>query len=145
MANHPALQPVARAGDDPTVRRLRELAAQEATATKQRLATRTTAARLFSGAVARLAESKATWERSQAEAQRAQAEALEDLLASGLEPGEVTELPGMSKKELRSLRAATRERPTEAIRPMNGSVALEKQSTHLATAYTPPLERPRAL
>ena len=65
MANHPALRPVARVGDDPTVRRLRELAAQEAAATKERLATRTAAARLFSGAVARLAETKAAWERAQ--------------------------------------------------------------------------------
>ena len=75
MTNRPTLQPIARVGDDPTTRRLRELAAQEAAATKERLATRTAAARLFSGAVARLAEAKAAWERAQAEAQRAQAEA----------------------------------------------------------------------
>ena len=58
MANRPTLQPTARVGDDPTIRRLRELAAQEAAATKERLATRTAAARLFSGAVARLAETE---------------------------------------------------------------------------------------
>ena len=68
MANHSTPQPIARVGDDPTTRRLRELAAQEAAATKERLATRTAAARLFSGAVARLAEAKAAWERAQAEA-----------------------------------------------------------------------------
>ena len=109
MANHPTLQPTARVGDDPTIRRLRELAAQEAAATKERLATRTAAARLFSGAVARLAETKAAWERAQAEAQRAQAEAVEDLLGSGMQLGEVAELLGISKRELRSL-CATRPR-----------------------------------
>ena len=56
MANRPTLQPTARVDDDQTIRRLRELAAQEAAATKERLATRAAAARLFSGAVARLAE-----------------------------------------------------------------------------------------
>ena len=114
MANHPTLQPIRRVGDDPTTRRLRELAAQEAAATKERLATRTAAARLFSGAVARLAEAKAAWERVQAEAQRAQAEAVEDLLGSGLQPGEVAELLGISNRELRSLRATKRERTTKA-------------------------------
>ena len=49
MANHPTPQPVARVGDDPTIRRLRELAAQEAAATKERLATRTAAARCSPG------------------------------------------------------------------------------------------------
>ena len=44
MTNRPTLQPIARVGDDPTTRRLRELAAQEAAATKERLATRTAAA-----------------------------------------------------------------------------------------------------
>jgi hypothetical protein len=37
MTNRPALRPVAAAGDDPTVRRLRELAAQETAATEARL------------------------------------------------------------------------------------------------------------
>ena len=129
MANRPTLQPIARVGDDPTTRRLRELAAQEAAATKERLATRTAAARLFSGAVARLAEAKAAWERAQAEAQRAQAEAVEDLLGSGLQPDEVAELLGISNRELRSLRATTPARPTKASGPMNGSAALETQST----------------
>jgi hypothetical protein len=73
-------------------------------ATKERLATRTAAARLFSGAVARLAEAKAARDRVQAEAQRAQAEALEDLLGSGLQPDKVAELFGISNRVLRSLR-----------------------------------------
>jgi hypothetical protein len=125
-------QPIARVVDDPTTRRLRELAAQEAAATKKRLAVRTSAAGLFSRAVARVAETKAAWERAQAEGRRAQVKAVEDLLGSGLQPDDVTELLGMSKKELRSLRAATRERPRKAS-VMNGSVALEAQSTHLAS------------
>ena len=102
----------------PTTRRLRELAAQEAAVTKQRLATRTAAARLFFGAVARLAEAKAAWERAQAEARRAQAEAVEDLVGSGLQLGEVAELLGISNRELRSLGAATPARP-KRTRPSN--------------------------
>jgi hypothetical protein len=128
MANRPTLQSRPGAGDDPTIRRLRELAAQEATATKERLATRTAAARLFSGAVARLAETKAAWARAQAEAQGAEAEAVEDLLGSGLQPDEVAELLGISNRELRSLRGATPARPTKASDRMNASVALEPQA-----------------
>ena len=134
MTNLSVLQPTARVGDDPTTRRLRELAAQEAAATKERLATRTAAARLFSGAVARVAETKAAWERAQAEAQRAQAEAVEDLLGSGLQPDDVAELLGMSKKELRSFRATTRRRPTKASGPMNGSIGIRRvKDEHLAS------------
>jgi hypothetical protein len=81
-----------RGDDNPTTRRLRELAVQEATVTKQRLATRTAAARLFFGALARLAEAKAVWGRAQADARRAQAEEVEDLVGSGLAFGEVAEL-----------------------------------------------------
>ena len=49
MANGGTLDPGTRGRDHPTTRRLRELAAQEAAVTKQRLATRTAAARLFFG------------------------------------------------------------------------------------------------
>ena len=112
MANrHYTLKPHSAVSDDPTIRRLRELAAQEAAATKERLATRTAAARLFFGAVARLAEAKAAWERAQAEAQRAQAEAVEDLLGSGLQLGEVADLLGISNRELRGLHAMTPDPP----------------------------------
>ena len=75
--------------------------------------------------MARLAETKAAWERAQAEAQRAQAEAVEDLLGSGLQLGEVAELLGISNRELRSLRATMPERPTKASGPINGAMALE--------------------
>ena len=122
MANRSTHQPITRIGDDPTTRRLRELAAQEAAATKDRLATRTAAARLFSGAVARLAEAKAPWERVQAEAQHAKAVAVEDLLGSGLQPGEVAELLGISNRELRSLCATRHDRSIEASGPMSRSV-----------------------
>ena len=107
MANEGTLHPGTRGDDHPATRRLRELAAQEAAVTKQRLATRTAAARSFFGAVARLAEAKAAWGRAQAEARRAQAEAVEDLVGSGLQLGEVAELLGISNRELRSLGAAT--------------------------------------
>ncbi len=65
MANRSTLRPIARVGDDPIARQLRDIAALEAAGTKERLATRTAAARLFSGAVARSAEAKAAWERRQ--------------------------------------------------------------------------------
>ena len=140
MANHTSSELIARVGDDSTARRFREFAAQEVAATKERLATRTAAARLFSGAVARLAETKAAWERVQTQTQRAEAEAVEGLLGSGLQPGEVAELLGISNRELRGLRATRHGRPMKASRrmngsvghPMNGSVALEARSTHLS-------------
>ena len=141
MTNGPSAQPIAPVVDDPTTRRLRELAAQEAAATRERLAIRTAAARLFLGAVARVAETKAAWERAQVERQRAQVKAVEDLLGSGLQRDDVTELLGISKKELRSLRAATRERRTKASRPMNGSVGLEAKkdaSCEVSPALTTP-------
>ena len=118
MANGGTLHTGTRGDDHPATRRLRELAAQEAAVTKQRLATRTAAARLFFGAVARLAEAKAAWGRAQAEARRAQAEAVEDLVGSGLQVGEVAELLGISNRELRSLGAATPARP-KRTRPSN--------------------------
>ena len=96
-----------RAGAHPAdaVTGLRELAAQEAAATKERLASRTAAARLFSGAVARVAETKAAWERAQADAHAVQAAAVEGFLGSGLRLGEVAEQLGISNGELLSLRA----------------------------------------
>ena len=109
MANGGTHDTGARGDDHPTTRRIRELAAQEAAVTKQRLATRTAAARLFLGAVARLGEAKTAWG-------RAQAGAVEDLVGSGLQPGEVAELLGISNRELRSLGTATSARP-QGTRP----------------------------
>ena len=63
MANEGTLHTGTRGDDYPATRRLRVLAAQEAAVTKQRLATRTAAARLFFGALARIADAKATWGR----------------------------------------------------------------------------------
>ena len=111
MANDWASRSARTGDDDHTTRRLRELAAQEAAATRQRLATRTAAARLFSRTVSRLAEAEAAWERAQAEAGRAEAEAVEDLVGSGLQLGEVAELLGVSDRELRSLGAPASARP----------------------------------
>ena len=118
MTNEGTLHTAKRGDDDPATRRLRELAAQEAAVTKQRLATRTAAARLFFGAVARVAEAKATWGRAQAQARRAQAKAVEDLVGSGLQLGEVGDLLGISIRELRSLGATTPARPNRT-RPSN--------------------------
>lgn len=104
---------MARVTDDPTTQRLRELAAQEAAAARERLATRTGAARSFSAAMARLAEAKAAWEGAQAEAERSKAKAVGDLLGTGLEASEVAELLGIPERELRALRATTPERATK--------------------------------
>ncbi len=118
MTNGGTRDPGTRGDDHPTTRRLRELAAQEAAVTKQRLATGTAAARLFFGAVARLAEAKTAWGRAQAEARRAQAEGVVGLVGAGLQLGEVAELLGISNRELRSLGATTPARPKRA-RPSN--------------------------
>ena len=83
--------------------------------------------------MARVAETKAAWERAQADAQRAQAEAVKDLLGSGMELGQVTELLGMSKRELQSLCATRPQRPTKASGQMNAPVAIEAQRTRLAS------------
>jgi hypothetical protein len=72
--------------------------------------------------VAHLAEAKAAWERANVEAQRAQAAAVKNLLASGLQPDEVVDLLGTSNRELRSLRATLPPPPTKASGPMNRSV-----------------------
>lgn len=77
----------------------------------------------------RVAETKAAWERAQAEVQRAQAEAVEDLVRSGIRLCEVAELLGISKKELHSLCGTTPVRRTKASDRMNVSVALEAQSS----------------
>ena len=99
-------------------------------ATKQRLAIRTAAARSFSGAAARLAQTKAALEGAETDAERAQAEAVSDLIGSGLQRDEVAELVGVSTRELGSLRATTPAPPTKASRRIN---ALEPQRTHLAS------------
>jgi hypothetical protein len=90
------------------------------------------AARLFAGS-GRLAEGKVAQE-------RAQAGAVEDLVGSGLQPVQATELVGISKRELRGLRPSTPDRPMRVRGPMSGSVshrtnrspALEAQGTHLS-------------
>ncbi len=122
MANGSKPDPGARGGDHPTTRRLRELAAQEAAVTKQRLATRTTSARSFFGALARLAEAKAAWGRGEAESRHAQAEAVAGLVGSGLQLGEVAELLGISRRELRTLGAPTPS-PPKRPRPCNEGTA----------------------
>jgi hypothetical protein len=118
---------MARLTDDPTTQRLREIAAQEAASTKERLAVRTGAARSFSATVARLAEAKAVWHGIQAEAERAKAKAVGDLLGTGLEAGEVAELLGISERELRTLRATAPERPAN----VNGAA---RQAAAMRTA-----------
>jgi hypothetical protein len=115
--------------EDPATRRLRELAAQEVAATKERLALRTPAARSFSGAVARLVEAKAVWESAQAEAERSKAKAVGELLGSGMQAVEVAELLGISEKELRALRPTASEKSTKASGATNGAAAPGEQST----------------
>ena len=64
----------------------------------------------------------------QAKGQRAQAGAVEDLLGSGMELGEVTELLGISRRDLHSLCATRPQRPTEAGGLMNGSVQSKRNA-----------------
>ena len=123
---------MARVTDDRTTRRLRELAAQEAAATKERLATRTGAARSFSAAAARLAEAKAAWEGAQAEAEPVKAKAVGELLGTGLEASEVAELLGITERELRALRVTAPERPANVNSAGNGA-AREAAATHTAS------------
>lgn len=123
---------MARVTDDATARRLRELAAQEAAVTKQRLATRTAAARSFSAAVVRLAEARAAWEAAQAEAEGTKAKAVGELLGSGMGPGEVAELLGISERELRSLRAMMPRGRAKANGATDGMMFGE-ESTRLAS------------
>ena len=124
---------MARVTDDPTAQRLREIAAQEAAASKERLALRTGAARSFSAAVGRLAEAKAAWEGAQSEAERSKAKAVGDLLGSGLGAGEVAELLGISERELRALRTAAPERSTKASGAPDGTAVPEAQVARLAS------------
>lgn len=124
---------MARATDDPTTQRLRELATQEAAATRKRLALRTSAARSFFAAMAQLAEAKAAWEGAQAEAERVKAKAVGELLGTGLEAGEVAELLGIPKRELRALRTRTSERSTKASGATDGAAAPGAQVARLAS------------
>jgi hypothetical protein len=135
MTNKPGLPPTARAVFDPTTLRLRQLAAQEAAVRRERLATRTAAARSFSAAVARVADAKDAWEHVQAEARRVQSKAVEDFLCSGLAPSEVAELLGISNRELRTLRKTTAAPVRKTSRPTDGAGSDPKDA--LATLQAP--------
>ena len=86
----------------------------------------------FSGAAAGLPKPRPPRSTPRPRLDPAQAQALEDFLGSSIQLGEVAELLGMSKRNMRNLCAATRERLTKASGPMNGSVALEAQTKYLA-------------
>jgi hypothetical protein len=92
---------MARELEDQAARRLREIAAQEEAAAKQRLAVRTGAARSFARASARLEDARAGWERTQAETAEAKAKAVVDLLGTGMQVGEVAALLGVTERELK--------------------------------------------
>lgn len=117
---------MARQFEDQAARRLKEIAAQEEAAAKERLAVRTGAARSFARAAARLEDARATWGRAQAEVAEAKAKSVADLLGTGMAVGEVAGLLGASERELRALRAAAGrrdEKPNggEAVAPLTGS------------------------
>ncbi len=76
MANRSTRQQIGRLGDDPTIDGSAKLAARQAAATRERLATVLPRARLSSGVRARLAGPKAAWERAQDDAQRGSAVAV---------------------------------------------------------------------
>jgi hypothetical protein len=85
---------------------LKELAAKEAAAAKERLKVRSKAAQQFGEATTRLTNAQETWELAQGEATRRKAGAVESLINSGMKAAEVGELLGIEGKELRTLRAA---------------------------------------
>jgi hypothetical protein len=97
--------------DDTTEARLKELAQAEMTRTKERLAKRTTAARDFATATAKIEAAATTWERIQGEAIVAKASAVTALIDSEMKPAEVAQLLGIDAKELRTIRAVA---PSEA-------------------------------
>jgi hypothetical protein len=92
--------------EDRAARRLKEMAAQEEAATKERLSVRTAAARSFARAGARLEDARAVWERAQEDVRGAKAKAVVDLLGTGMGAGEVAGLLGVSERELKAFRAA---------------------------------------
>lgn len=105
---------MARVADDPTAKRLRELAAQEAADTKKRLASRTAAARRYAAASARLRLAQAAWEAARAETGEARSKAVEELIDSGMKPAEVAGLLDVEPRELRNLRAPAPKQTAEA-------------------------------
>jgi|ERR1035437_9769070 hypothetical protein len=84
---------------------LKELAAKEAAAAKERLKVRSKAAQQFGEATTRLTNAQETWELAQGGATRRKAGAVEDLINSGMKPAEVADLLGIDGKELRVLRS----------------------------------------
>lgn len=97
---------MARTRNDQTTQRLKEIAAHEAAEAKRRLNLRTTAARRFGAAAARLAEARTAWEAAQGETTEAKASAVADLLDTGMTTTDVSQLLGIDTKQLRALRAA---------------------------------------
>jgi hypothetical protein len=72
--------------DAATAERLKDLADAEVAAAKQRLTTRTVAAARFATAAARLRAARQAWEATQGEAATDKAAAVEQLLATGMNP-----------------------------------------------------------
>src|ERR1035437_5330493 len=85
---------------------LKELAAKEAAAAKERLKVRSKAAQQFGEATTRLTNAQETWELAQGEANRPKAGAVERLSNPGVKAGQSGAPSGNAGKELRALRAA---------------------------------------
>jgi len=118
---------MARSADGTTEQTLKDLAAEEVAAAKERLAVRTAAARRFAAAEAKLAEARAALELSQREATKAKGAAVDEILDSGMKPGDVAKLLGIDAKELRAIRSAaqahaTTKAPGEAATPSDANV-----------------------
>jgi hypothetical protein len=120
---------MARRIDDPVADQLKKLAQTEASAARQRLAKRTTAARDFASATAMRAEGAATWERIQGEANLRQAKAIAALLDSDLKPTEVAQLLGINVREVRALKSAA---PQAA--PADNNATAHDDSNQVETA-----------
>jgi hypothetical protein len=125
--------------EDRAARRLKEMAAQEEAAAKERLSVRTAAARSFARAGGRLEDARAVWERAQEDVHGAKAKAVADLLGTGMEADEVAGLLGVSERELKALRAAGGRRGEKAnggegqAHRMEGAGAGEGQEPRLAS------------
>jgi hypothetical protein len=124
---------MATTGARETADQLKKLAQAEMDAAKERLTRRTAAARNYASAAARLTDAAATWERIQGEATAAQANAVTELIDSGMKPAAVAELLAVDAKQLRALRA-TVPTPDDAISDPGASAPTESSGDTEDTA-----------
>ncbi len=96
---------------DPITEQLKKLAQAEATAARERLAKRTSAARDFASAAAGRAEAQANWRRIQGEVDAKQSKAVAAVLDTDLKAAQVAELLGIDVKDVRTFKTAVHDHP----------------------------------